>query len=140
MVANALRLRCAVAFILAGLMVLCAPARADDAADWPMYNHDVAGWRFNAAEKILGVDNVGKLVEKWRFPAGDSKETIGVVHATPAVVNGEVYFGTATFPAFYKLDRDGKQAWVYRNPARKAVLPATDGAPITEKLRGAAAE
>jgi outer membrane protein assembly factor BamB len=110
-----------------------------DRADWPMYNHDLAGWRFNPAEKALGPANVGKLVEKWRFPAADSKETIGVVHATPAVVAGEVYFGTATFPAFYKLGRDGKELWVYRNPARKTVLPPTDGAPITEKLIEAAA-
>ena len=38
---------------------------------------------FNAAEKSLSPANVGKLVEKWRFPAVGSKETIGVVHATP---------------------------------------------------------
>src|SRR5271167_2294294 len=96
-------------------------------ADWPTYNHDVAGWRFNPAEKTLSPANVGKLAEKWRFPAADSDETIGVVHATPAVVNGEVYFGTGTFPAFYKLDANGKLKWVYRNPARKSVLPPTSG-------------
>src|SRR5262249_31948598 len=72
--------------------------------------------------------------------AAKSKETIGVVHATPTVVAGEVYFGTATFPAFYKLAPDGTLRWVYRNPKRKAVLPPTDGAPVTEKLRGAALE
>lgn len=109
-------------------------------ADWPMYNHDTAGWRFNAAEKTLSPANVGKIVEKWRFPAAKSKEIIGVVHATPTVVAGEVYFGTATFPAFYKLASDGKLCWVYRNPARKPMLPPTDGAPITEKLRGAEKE
>lgn len=107
-------------------------------ADWPMYNHDWAGWRFNPAEKTLSAANVGKLVEKWRFPAVNSKETIGVVHATPTVVASEVYFGTATFPAFYKLAPDGKLRWVYRNPARKAVLPPAEGAPVTEKLRDAA--
>ena len=90
-----------------------------------MYNHDLAGWRYNPAEKALGAGNVGKLVEKWRFPAADSKEQIGVVHATPAVVEGEVYFGTATAPAFYKLDKGGKQLWVYRNPDRRTVLPQT---------------
>jgi outer membrane protein assembly factor BamB len=108
------------------------------AADWPMYNHDPAGWRFNSAEKTLGPANAGKLVEKWRFPAATSKETIGVVHATPSVVAGEVYFGTATFPAFSKLAQDGTLRWVYRNPVRNAVLPPTDGAPVTDKLRGAA--
>lgn len=90
------------------------------AADWPMYNHDPSGWRFNPVEKTLGTHNVGKLVEKWRFPASDAKDTIGVVHATPAVVNGEVYFGTATFPAFYKLDKDGKLLWMYRNTKVKS--------------------
>jgi len=109
-----------------------------DAADWPMYNHDVAGWRFNSAEHTLNRDNVGQLVEKWRFPPVDSGETIGVVHATPTVVAGEVYFGTATFPAFYKLAPDGTLRWVYRNPVRNAVLPPNEGTPITAKLRDAA--
>jgi outer membrane protein assembly factor BamB/dienelactone hydrolase len=129
--------------LLAGVfwVVTFAPTvRGADPADWPMYNHDLAGWRFNPAEKTLGPANVAKLVEKWRFPAADSKETIGVVHATPAVVAEEVYFGTATFPAFYKLGPDGKQRWVYRNPTRKAVLPPTDDAPVTEKLRSAASD
>jgi outer membrane protein assembly factor BamB/dienelactone hydrolase len=103
-----------------------------------MYNHDLAGWRFNPAEKTLGPGNVGKLVEKWRFPAADSKEQIGVVHATPAVVGGEVYFGTVTSPAFYKLDRDGKQLWVYTNKDRRTELPQTGGAKVTDKLRAAA--
>src|SRR3954466_15773535 len=98
------------------ILAFAPPLRAADPADWPMYNHDVAGWRFNPAEKTLSTANVGKLVEKWRFPAADSKERIGVVPATPAVVAGEVYFGTATTPAFYKLDRDGKLLWVYANP------------------------
>src|SRR5262249_56488011 len=106
----------------------------------PPHTRAPAGARFSPAEQPLAPATVGKLVEKWRFPAADSKETIGVVHATPTVVAGEVYFGTATFPAFYKLGPDGKQRWVYRNPARKAVLPPTEGEPITDKLRGAAAE
>ncbi len=127
--------------LLLALLNTSAPAQSPpSAADWPTYNHDAAGWRFNAAEHTLSPANVGKLVEKWRFPAADSKETIGVVHATPAVVAGEVYFGTATFPAFYKLNRDGTLAWVYRNPVRPAVLPPSAGAPVTDKLRGAASE
>lgn len=114
--------------------------RAADPADWPMYNHDLAGWRSNSAEKTLSPANAGKIVEKWRFPAADSQETIGVVHATPTVVGGEVYFGTATFTAFYKLSADGKLRWVYRNPVREAVLPPSAGALITEKLLGAASD
>ncbi len=123
---------------IAWLVMFATGVRGVDPADWPTYNHDPAGWRFNPAETTLSSANVGKLVEKWRFPAADSKETIGVVHATPTVVAGEVYFGTATFPAFYKLGPDGKQRWVYRNPARKADLPPTGGVPVTDKLRAAA--
>ena len=95
-------------------------ARAyDDAKDWPMYNHDVVGTRYNPAETAINPSNAGRLEEKWRFPARDSQEQIGVIHATPVVVNGYVYFGTATEPAFYKLAPDGKVRWSYR---RKPLL------------------
>src|SRR6478736_320964 len=68
---------------------------SSDPNDWPMYNRDVLGTRHNPAEKSLGKDNVGQLAEKWRFPPADSKESVGVVHAT-VVVNGHSYFGTET--------------------------------------------
>ncbi len=84
------------------------------AADWSCYNHDVRGWRFNSAETTLSANNASKLEEKWRFPAKGSSEKVGVIHATPSIVNGHAYFGTATFPAFYKLKPDGTPAWVYR--------------------------
>ena len=71
-----------------------------------------------AAETAIGRDNAGRLEEKWRFPAEGSGLEIGVIHATPVVVDGYVYFGTATDPAFYKLTPDGKVRWSYRNPAR----------------------
>lgn len=93
-----------------------APRLREDAADWPMYNHDVIGTRFNPAERELSKDNVSQLVELWRFPSNDAAEKIGVVHATPVVVDGEVYFGTTTRAAFYKLDRHGRLIWTYRNP------------------------
>ena len=80
------------------------------ASDWPSYNQDVRGWRFNSAENKLSPQNASELEEKWRFPAQSSNETIGVVHATPSVVNGHVYFGTGTAPAFYKLKPDGTLA------------------------------
>ena len=116
-------------------------AVAIERGDWPMYNHDPSGWRFNPAEKTLSPANVGKLVEKWRFPAADSKETIGVVHATPTVVGGEVYFGTVTDPAFYKLAPDGTLLWTYRNTAtndNRLSPPKTAGTPDDDKLREAA--
>ena len=62
----------------------------------------------------LGQATVGKLVEKWRFPAGDQDLKIGVVHATPVVVDGHVYFGTVTQPTFYALYPNGKLNWSYQ--------------------------
>jgi glucose dehydrogenase len=95
-----------------------------DANDWPMYNADVLGTRHNKGEKKLGPRNVATLVEKWRFPSG-IWPVVGAIHATPVVVNGYVYFGTATFATFYKLTPDGKVKWSYTNPdAPKAILVA----------------
>lgn len=83
-------------------------------ADWATYNHDIRGWRFNSAEKTLTAGNASKLREKWRFPESGSSLKVGAIHGTPTVVNGHVYFGTATYPAYYKLKPDGSLAWVYR--------------------------
>lgn len=109
-------LACLLGFVALFCMGLPSLAAPPDAADWAMYNHDVAGWRYNAAEKSLSPANVGGLVEKWRFPAEGSRQLVGVIHATPSVVNGCVYFGTATEATFYKLGPDGRLKWSYRNP------------------------
>ncbi len=95
-----------------------AAARAQaDAKDWPMYNHDVLGSRYNRGETAIGRENAGRLEEKWRFPAKGSGQELGAIHATPVVVDGYVYFGTASAtPTFYKLTPDGKVRWSYRNP------------------------
>ena len=84
-----------------------------DAKDWPSYNYDVLGTRHNAGERVLGKDNAAKLVEKWRFPATLSLTFAGAIHGTPVVVNGYVYFGTATFPTVYKLTPSGKRRWSF---------------------------
>ena len=87
---------------------------SDDAKDWRQYNYDNAGWRFNHAEDQLNADTVAKLEEKWRFPRAGSRDRIGVVHATPVVVDGFVYFGTTrTSPSLYKLTPSGQLAWKY---------------------------
>jgi polyvinyl alcohol dehydrogenase (cytochrome) len=111
-------LRHATLTIAVSSLVAAAPARAQsDAHDWPTYNRDVTGTRHNPAERTLDKSNVGRLEEKWRFPAKGSNQDIGVIHATPIVVNGYVYFGTATLePTFYKLAPDGTVRWSYRNP------------------------
>jgi polyvinyl alcohol dehydrogenase (cytochrome) len=100
-----------------------------DPKDWPTYNHDVVGTRHNTGEKKLGKDNVAKLVEKWRFPARLSLNFVGVIHATPVVVNGYVYFGTATLPTVYKLGPDGKLKWSFRSKAAKKETEKVAGVP-----------
>ena len=87
---------------------------AVDAKDWPMYNCDVLGWRHNAGETALSKADVARLEEKWRFPPKGADFEIGVIHATPVVVNGYVYFGTVNKAAFYKLTPDGKVKWSFR--------------------------
>ena len=82
-------------------------------ADWASYNHGVKGWRFNSAEKSLNAKNASQLIEKWRFPPKNAGGIVGAIHGTPSVVNGYVYFGTATYPAFYKLKPNGSLEWVY---------------------------
>jgi outer membrane protein assembly factor BamB len=79
-----------------------------------MYNCDVLGWRHSAGETALDEANVARLEEKWRFPPKGADFEIGVIHATPVVVNSYVYFGTVNKPAFYKLTPDGKVKWSFR--------------------------
>ena len=79
-----------------------------------MYNCDVLGWRHNPGETALSKADVVRLEEKWRFPPKGADFEIGVIHATPVVVNGYVYFGTVNKAAFYKLTPDGKVKWSFR--------------------------
>ncbi|MCI0705315.1 MAG: PQQ-binding-like beta-propeller repeat protein [Planctomycetia bacterium] len=110
--------------LVAIFFALPAASVAADPKDWPSYNGNAAGWRYNSGETALGKANAEKLVEKWRFPATGSDLKIGVVHATPVVVEGCVYFGTVNQPTFYKLSPDGKLKWSYTLTARLAVKGA----------------
>src|SRR5262245_9878293 len=71
-----------------------------DPKDWPMFNHDATGTRYNHAETRLRPDNVAGLQVKWSFP------TPGAVAGTPAVVNDIVYAADST-GTVYSLTRDG---------------------------------
>jgi polyvinyl alcohol dehydrogenase (cytochrome) len=114
-----------VALVVLGAALPPAVANAqDDPKDWPTYNRDVLGTRHNRGETAINKSNAGRLEEKWRFPAKGPGREIGVIHATPVVVDGYVYFGTATRgPTFYKLTPDGKVCWSYRNPVPPQPLP-----------------
>jgi glucose dehydrogenase len=75
-----------------------------DPNDWPMYNHDARGTRFNAGERKLSRASVSKLQQKWVYP------TAGDVYATPVVVDDILYAGD-TSGAVYALTRDGQPVW-----------------------------
>ncbi|MEO2045364.1 MAG: ThuA domain-containing protein [Pirellulales bacterium] len=81
--------------------------------DWPMYNRTANGWRFNEVESTLSRTNVASMKLKWRFPSKHADWKMGMVSATPSIVDGYVYFGTGTFPKFYRLKPNGELDWVY---------------------------
>ena len=84
---------------------------SQESNDWPMYNHDLAGTRFNPAETKLKPDTVGNLRQIFFHP------TTGDVYATPSVVNDVVYAGDAEITngipkgTFYALTRAGELRW-----------------------------
>jgi outer membrane protein assembly factor BamB len=77
---------------------------AGDAHDWPMFNHDPEGTRWNRAEHHLGRSNVAGLKVKWTFA------TQAVVAGTPAVVGDRIYAGDGS-GTIYALDRHGNLFW-----------------------------
>ncbi len=88
-------------------------AKPIEAGDWASYNYGANGWRYNDAELTLSPDNIKDLELKWRFPKERTELKCGVIHATPAVADGYVYFGTATAPKFYCITPAGEVAWIY---------------------------
>ncbi len=124
------RMFTAVCLSLGAAASVWSHAAAIEPGDWAQYNYDNRGWRFNHAEQTLKASNVATLEEKWRFPTRGSTEEIGVVHATPVVVNGYVYFGTTrTQPSFYKLTPDGKLCWCHEI---ESIVTAEHGDPYIE--------
>lgn len=88
-------------------------ARPIQPGDWACYNYSSNGWRLNDHETVLNRHSIDRLELLWKFPTDDDSEGCGVIHATPSVVDGFVYFGTATNPKFYCLAPSGEVAWVY---------------------------
>jgi len=79
-----------------------------DGAAWRTIGQDPANGRHQPLERAIGVGNVHRLTVKWIAP------TAGDVSATPAVVNGAVYFGDFG-GTLWKLDADtGAVIWSRR--------------------------
>ena len=76
--------------------------------DWRMIGHDSTNTRNQPFEHVIGPDNVGLLTQKW------VSTTAGDVSATPAVVNGAVYFGDFG-GMLWKLDAEtGAVLWSHQ--------------------------
>jgi polyvinyl alcohol dehydrogenase (cytochrome) len=73
--------------IAGGLLLVMAPLALSDDGDpqWSMGGQDLHNWR-NQSKSKISAQNAAKLKVKWVFTTG------GDVGATPAVVDGTVYF------------------------------------------------
>jgi polyvinyl alcohol dehydrogenase (cytochrome) len=81
------RILLAVALLIAIVGVAGTWAAVIGGPDWGMIGHDSTNTRNQQFEHTIGPSNVGLLQPKW------VATTAGDVSATPAVVNGAVYFG-----------------------------------------------
>ena len=102
--------------ILAGLVASWGPhaqaqTRQADAADWPMYNRDLAGTRFSPLRQINAA-NAGTLKQAWSYNLGKASGNEAGSEFTPIVVNGVLYL--AAFHYLTALDPEsGKEIWRY---------------------------
>ncbi len=102
--------------LLFALPLLSADSRRlpADAADWPMYNRDLAGTRYSPLAQINS-RNVGKLVRVWSYKLGLDPNTSGITGGsefTPIVVQGVMYLATAK--AVVALEPEsGRELWRY---------------------------
>src|SRR5215813_7451841 len=98
----------ALATVLAAFAVTARPLANNDEHDWPMIGHDPANSRSQPFEHKIRPSNAHRLALKWEAT------TTGDVSATPAVVDGAVYFGDFG-GTLWKLDaRTGDVIWSHR--------------------------
>ena len=97
---------------------------SQDPNDWPMYNHDISGSRFNSAKARLTPKSVKHLKIEWVFP------TAGDVYATPSVVHNIVYAGD-TSGTFYALTSAGTLLWKTSGSGSINFNPITASALVT---------
>ena len=87
------------------IFLLSAALHAQTAADWPMYNRDLAGTRYSPLTQI-NVGNVAKLTQAWTYRTG------GALEVTPIVVNGVMYLPAGKHVAALEPET-GEEIWRY---------------------------
>ncbi|GIH67999.1 outer membrane protein assembly factor BamB family protein [Sphaerimonospora thailandensis] len=76
--------------------------------DWPSWQKDLSGSRFNAFEHRITPGNVRRLKLKWAFAY---PENAGTPHSQPAVVGDTVYFGAPDGHFYARNARTGAAKW-----------------------------
>ncbi|GLZ28352.1 cytochrome CBB3 [Lentzea sp. NBRC 105346] len=95
------------------LITSAAPVSASRSADWPGWQHDLAGSRHNAAEWRLNPRTVGKLKLKWAF----TYEAQGAfLRSQPAVAGDTIYFGGPDGKFRARDARTGAERWTFTLP------------------------
>lgn len=89
------------------------PVPQAGSGDWPTWTGDLAGSRYNPAERSITPANVGGLTLKWAFAY---PKTGAAAKSQPAVVGDTVYFGGAD-NLFQAVDaRTGRTRWTFTIP------------------------
>jgi glucose dehydrogenase len=111
---------------LAPVLFAQAGKSPSNAADWPMFNRDLAGTRFSPLTQIT-TENVGQLKEAWKYKLVRDRSSGGVTggsEVTPIVVNGVMYLTTGNRVLALEPET-GKELWNYEvlnaQPSRRGV-------------------
>lgn len=78
--------------------------------DWPQWQHDPLGSRYNAAEHRITPANVDGLRLKWAFAY---PQQAGTPRSQPAVADGTVYFGGPDGRMYARDARTGAARWSF---------------------------
>src|SRR2546427_687537 len=109
--------------LLAGVLVsagVCAQSgnRRNPAADWPMFNRDLAGTRYSPLTQI-NTTNVATLTQAWSYRLRPEGKNIAALspseifqEITPIVVNGVMYLPSGNRVVALEPET-GKEIWSY---------------------------
>ena len=86
-------------------------------APWAQF-HKLNMKRWNPCEKVLNVNNVGKLHRKWSYATG------GYAESSPAVANGVVYVGSADNNVYALKASTSTKLWSYTTGSHVGSSPA----------------
>src|SRR2546422_6087313 len=106
-----------VILVAAALMLPALQAQVSkvqrEAAEWPMYNRDLAATRFSPLTQIT-TRNVARLTRAWTYKIGKvrAEGITGGSELTPIVVNGMMYIA-ANARVVALEPETGKEIWTY---------------------------